>query len=151
MDADDRRETKTLWGGTATVGLAMVVAAAALVGNTLWEARALDSAAGEVVGERDVDTPTGSRPELLVAFRTAGGDSLLFAEATGMLAPEVGDSVTVWYSDGNPPRAVIARQRFVWPALLLPVGLVLSAFGLWRLRRSSGPADEEFDFDPEGP
>lgn len=142
MEKDDRRELGKLYGSAMAVGVAMVVAAMFLSVATLREARDLDSTVGEVLGTRNVDTESGPRPELLVGYRTAGGDTMMFAEAIGSLAPAVGDRVTVWYSDGSPPRALIARQRFAWPALLLPVGLVLSAFGLWRMRRARRAATE---------
>lgn len=149
MDQDDRRETRTLWGGTTTVGAALVVAAVFLGSSTLWEARGFDSAVGEVLGTRAVDTPSGPRPELLVGYQTAGGDTIMFAEAVGPLAPAVGDQVTVWYRVGNAPKAMVARQRFVWPVLLLPVGLLLSAFGIWRLRRARTVAAMDFDIELE--
>ena len=149
MDQDDRREAGTLWRGTTAVGVALVIAALCLAIATLWEARHLDSTIGEVLGAREVDAATGTRPELLVGYRTAGGDTMMFAEAIGALAPEIGDTVTVWYSDGNPPKAMIARQRFVWPALLLPVGLVVSGFGLWLMRRLRRSAATDWESELE--
>ena len=149
MEIDDRRELGKFNGGVAAAGVAMLVAAAFLTVSTFWDARGLDSTVGEVVGTREVDTRSGPRPDLLVGYQTSAGDTMMFAEEIGSLAPEVGDWVTVWYSDGASPRAMIARQRFFWPVLLLPLGLVLSAFGLWRLRRerAATSAQEDIDFE----
>ncbi len=150
MTGEDRSELRTLWGATAAIGAAMVLATLYLVVAAFWDARDLDSTIGEVLGTRDVDAASGPRPELLVAYETAGGDTMMFAEPIGYLAPEVGDRVLVWYSDAATPRALVARQRFAWPALLAPAGLVLSAFGVWRLRlarrRDELPTEV---FDPE--
>ncbi len=148
MNGGDRLAARRLWRRTAAVGLAIVVAALSIAVATLWDARELDSTIGEVVGTRDVDTESGPRPELLVAYQTAGGETMMFAEAVGSLAPEVGDRVTVWYSEGDAPRALIARQRFAWPVMLLPVGLVLAAFGLWLQRRARPAATAELDVKP---
>ena len=150
MNREDRVELRTLWAATAAIGVALVLAAIALAVTVFWEARGLDSTVGEVLGTRDVETEAGTRPELLVAYETADGETMMFAEAIGALAPEVGDRVLVWYSAGDTPRALVARQRFGWPALSLPVGLVLSAFGLWRLRRARRRDESNADFfDPE--
>ncbi len=149
MNQEDRSELRTLWAATAAIGVALVLAAIALAVNVFWEARDLDSTIGEVLGTRDVETDAGPRPELLVAYETAGGETMMFAEAIGSLAPEVGDRVLVWYRAGDAPRAIVARQRFGWPALLLPLGLVLSAFGLWRLRRVRRGADTDLESDLE--
>lgn len=129
------------------VGVAMVVAAVFLAVSTLWDARELDSTIGEVLGTREVDTRSGPRPELLVGYQTAAGETMMFAEEIGSLAPEIGDRVTVWYSAGTTPRAVIARQRFFWPVLLFPVGFALSALGLWRLRKERTADEPDIDFD----
>ena len=136
MDSEDRSELKTLWAATTAIGAALLLAALYLTVTVFWEARDLDGTIGEVLGTRDVDTAQGKRAELLVAYQTAEGDTMMFAEPIGRLAPEVGDQVLVWYQAGDAPRALIARQRFAWPLLLLPVGLVLLAFGLWRRRRA---------------
>lgn len=149
MERDDRRETGKLWAGTATAGVGLVIAALYLAAATLLEARGLDSTLGEVVGAREVETETGRRPELLVGYRTAGGDTMMFAEATGLFAPAVGDRVTVWYTEAPAPRALIARQRLAWPSLLLPAGLVLSSFGLWCLRRARRSAAAELGCELE--
>lgn len=147
MNREDRGELRTLWRATAAIGMALVLAALYLTVSAFWEARGLESTLGEVLGTRDVDTPSGPRPELLVAYETAGGDTMMFAEPVGSLAPEVGDRVLVWYRAGDAPRALVARQRFAWPALLAPVGLMLAAFGLWRLRRARRRADVGLDLD----
>lgn len=149
MNREDRVELRRLWAAIAAIGVALVLAAIALVVTVFWEARDLDSTIGEVLGTRDVETDTGKRPELLVAFETSGGETMMFAEAIGSLAPEVGDRVLVWYRAGDAPRAIVARQRFGWPALLLPVGLVLAVFGLWRLRRARRSADTGLESDLE--
>lgn len=149
MNREDRVELRTLWAATAAIGVALVLAAIALAVSVFWEARGLDSTIGEVLGTRDVETESGTRPELLVAYETAGGETMMFAETIGSLAPEVGDRVLVWYSAGDTPRALVARQRFGWPALLLPVGLVLSAFGLWRLRRARRRVEAGLESDFE--
>lgn len=135
MDRDDRRELGKLHGGAAAIGLALMLAALYLALSAFLEARDFESAMGEVVGTREVVTGSAPRQELLVTFQTGGGDTLMFAEAAGVFAPETGDAVTVWYRDGDPPRALVARQKFVWPALLSMIGLVLSIFGIWRRRR----------------
>ena len=149
MNREDRGELRRLWGATTAIGAALVLAALYLSAAAFWEARDLDSTVGEVLGTRDVDTPSGPRPELLVAYETAGGETMMFAEPIGSLAPEVGDRVMVWYRAGDAPRALVARQRFAWPVLLAPVGLVLSAFGLWRLRRARRDAASDLDSDLE--
>ena len=144
MDREDRSELKTIWAATTAIGAALLLAALYLTVAVFWDARDLDGTIGEVLGTRDVDTARGTRAELLVAYETADGDTMMFAEPIGRLAPEVGDRVLVWYQAGDAPRAVIARQRFAWPLLLLPVGLVLLAFGLWRMRRARRRVDIEF-------
>lgn len=148
MNQADGLAARRLWRRTAAVGMALTIAALSIAVATFWDARALDSTIGEVVGTREVDTETGPRPELLIAYQTAGGETMMFAEAIGTLAPEVGDRVTVWYRDGDAPRALIARQRFQWPAMLLPVGLVLAAFGLWLQRRARRAAAADLDVKP---
>ena len=149
MNPEDGGELRRLWGATATIGAALLVAALFLTVSVFWEARDLDSTIGEVLGTRDVETTSGPRPELLVAYQTAGGETMMFAEPIGSLAPEVGDQVLVWYNAGDTPRALVARQRFGWPALLAPVGLVLAAFGLWRLRRAGRTVADAIERDLE--
>ena len=149
MDLEDRDQLRTLWGATAAIGAALILAAAYLTISVFWEARDLAGTVGEVLGTRDVDTDSGPRAELLVAYETADGDTMMFAEPIGSLAPEVGDRVLVWYRAGDAPRALVARQRFAWPVLLAPVGLVLAAFGLWRLRRAGRSAADRIEQDLE--
>ena len=116
MDEDDRWELGKLYGTTAVIGLAAMIAAVYLAIGSFQDAKGFKSTRGEVLGVREAGTRTHPREELLVAFATDNGETLMFAEAAGLLPPATGDTVKVWYAPAGTPKALIVRQQFLTPA-----------------------------------
>ncbi len=101
-------------------------------------------ATGSIVDLRVSDSGDGPNHYPVVEFKTNQGETIRFEGLSTSPPPVKGTVVPVLYSSADPKNARINTfvDRWLFPSLFTPVGLVMLLFGGYQMSRKAGGSAE---------